>query len=198
MADSVVSRRRAKGCSGPRCSSDERRTCDFFVVPTATFRVLHVFVVLSHARRRILHVNVTACPTAEWVARQLVEAFPGTKPIPRFLIHDGDGSYGWEFRRALKMLGIEPMRTAPKSPWQNCYVERVTGTLRRECTDHVIAFGERHLRRVLTEYVAYYNESRPHQSLDGNAPVPRRVEPVGEIIATPVLGGLHHRYSRAA
>ncbi|MEM7310459.1 MAG: integrase core domain-containing protein [Planctomycetota bacterium] len=177
---------------------DVTAACDFFVAPTATFRLLYVFVVVSHARRRIVHVNVTAHPTAEWVARQLAQAFPGTEPIPQFPVHDGDGSYGWEFRRALKMLGIDPLRTAPKSPWQNCYVERVIGTLRRECTDHVIAFGESHLRRVLTEYVAYYNEARPHQSLEGNAPQPRDVEAVGELVAAPVLGGLHHRYSRAA
>ena len=119
---------------------DVAAACDFFVVPTATFKVRYVFVVLSHARRRILHVNVTAHPTAEWVARQLVEAFPGTEPIPRFLVHDGDGSYGTEFTRALTTLGIEPLRIAPRSPWQNCYAERVIGTLCRECTDHVIAF----------------------------------------------------------
>ncbi|MEM7311172.1 MAG: integrase core domain-containing protein [Planctomycetota bacterium] len=113
-------------------------------------------------------------------------------------IHDGDGSYGWEFRRALKVLGTEPLLTAPRSPWPKCYVERVIGSLRRECTDHVIAFGENHLRRLLTEYVAYYNAARPHQSLDGNSPEPRGVEAVGEIVAAPVLGGLHHRYSRVA
>ena len=139
--------------------------CDFFVVPTATFKVLYVFVVLSHARRRILHVNVTEHPTAAWTARQLLEAFPGD--VPRVLLRDRDSIYGWEFERMVNALGIRQIRSAPRSPWQNGFCERVIGTLRRECTDHVILFGRRHLLRTLREYVEYYNESRPHQSLDG-------------------------------
>ena len=175
---------------------DVTAACDFFVVPTATFKVLYVFMVMSHARRQILHINVTEHPSAAWTARQLLEAFPGE--VPKLLLRDRDCIYGWEFQRMVKALGIKDIRSAPRSPWQNAFVERVIGTLRRECTDHVIPFGRRHLLGVLREYVEYYNEARPHQSLNRNAPLPRDVEPVGEICAKPVLGGLHHRYFRAA
>jgi transposase InsO family protein len=173
---------------------DVTAACDFFVVPTATFKLLYVFVVLSHARRQILHINVTDHPSAAWTARQIVEAFPGD--VPRLLLRDR--IYGWEFEQMVKSLKIREIRSAPRSPWQNACCERVIGALRRECTDHVIPPGRRHLLRVLREYVEYYNESRPHQSLDRNSPVPRRVEAVGEVCARPMLGGLHHRYFRAA
>jgi transposase InsO family protein len=176
----------------------ETAACDFFVVPMVTFQRLFCFVVMSLDRRRILHINVTKHPTAEWTAQQLVEAFPGDRWMPRFLQRDRDGIYGWAFRRKVTALGIEELVSAPRSPWQNAYVERVIGSIRRECTDHIIPMGEKHLVRTLREYVEYYNDSRTHQSLDGNAPTPRAVERVGEIVATPVLGGLHHRYSRAA
>ncbi len=176
---------------------DVTAACDFFVVPTLTFKMLYVFVVLSHDRRRILNVNVTVHPTAQWTARQLREAFPFE--APRFLLRDQDGIYrGWEFKQMIDALQLEELVTAKASPWQNCYVERVIGTLRRECTDHVIPFGETHLLKTLVEYVGYYNESRTHQSLNGDSPIGRCVERKGEIVATPVLGGLHHRYSRAA
>jgi transposase InsO family protein len=175
----------------------ETAACDFFTVPTATFKVLYCFVVLSLDRRRILHVNVTSHPTAVWTARQLLEAFPVDR-APRFLMRDRDSIYGWEFARAIRSLGINEVISAPRSPWQNPFVERVIGSVRRECTDHIIPMGESHLRRVLSEYVAYYNESRTHQSLGGNTPEPRSVQSVGQVIAEPVLGGLHHRYSRAA
>ena len=175
---------------------DVTAACDFFVVPTATFKVLYVFVVLSHARREILHVNVTEHPTAAWTARQILEAFPGE--VPRLLLYDRDGIYGWEFNRMVDALKIHQIRSAPRSPWQNPFVERVNGSIRRDCTDHVIPFGRQHLLRVMREYVEYYNRSRPHQSLDRNSPIPRRVETVGEVCARPVLGGLHHRYFRAA
>ena len=171
--------------------------CDFFTVPTATFKVLYVFVVLSHDRRRIEHINVTAHPTAEWTARQIIEAFPhGTEP--RFLHRDRDAIFGERFRDTVKALGITEVISAKKSPWQNCYAERVIGSIRRECTDQIIALGERHLLGVLNEYVEYYNEARTHLSLEGNSPEQRQVEVDGDIAATPVLGGLHHRYSRAA
>lgn len=176
----------------------ETAACDFFVVPTVTFQRLFCFVVMSLDRRRILHINVTKHPTAEWTAQQVVEAFPGHRWMPRFLQRDRDGIYGWAFRRKVTALGIEELVSAPRSPWQNAYVERVIGSIRRECTDHIIPMGETHLLRTLREYVEYYNNSRTHQSLDGNAPTPRVVECVGKIVATPVLGGLHHRYSRAA
>lgn len=175
---------------------DVTAACDFFVVPTATFKVLYVLVVLSHARRQILHVNVTEHPTAAWTARQILEAFPGQ--VPRLLLHDRDGIYGWEFDRMVEALKIRQIRSAPRSPWQNPFVERVIGSIRRECTDHIIPFGRRHLLRTLREYIEHYNESRPHQSLDRNSPVPREVEALGEVCAKPVLGGLHHRYFRAA
>jgi len=176
---------------------DVTAACDFFVVPTLTFTLLYGFVVLSHDRRRILHVNVTDSPTAEWTAQQMVEACPGDHGL-RYLIRDGDRIYGEAFTRKLKALELEPMQTAYRSPWQNCYVERLIGSIRRECLNHVIALNEQHLLKVLVEYAAYYNESRTHQSLDGNAPLPRSVEREGEVFAMPVLGGLHHRYSRAA
>ena len=175
---------------------DVTAACDFFVVPTATFKVLYVFVILSHARRQIIHINVTEHPSAEWTARQLLEAFP--MGVPRLLLRDRDAIYGWEFKRMVKALGMKEIKSAPRSPWQNAFVERAIGTLRRECTDHVIPFGRRHLLRTLLEYVEYYNESRPHQSLDRNSPAPREVESIGEVTAKPVLGGLHHRYFRAA
>ena len=171
--------------------------CDFFTVPSATFKVLYVFVVLSHDRRRILHVNVTRHPTSEWTAQQIREAFPCGEEL-HFLHRDRDSIYGDTFRRAVRSLGIEEVISTKKSPWQNCFVERVIGSIRRECTDHMIPMSERHLLRVLREYVAYYNGSRTHLSLEGNAPEPRRVERAGDIVSEPVLGGLHHRYRRAA
>ncbi len=175
--------------------------CDFFVVPTIVFRLLYVFVVLSHDRRRIIHVAVTAHPTAAWTARQLVEAFPGDGTEPRFLLRDNDCIYGEDFTRMVKAMAIEQIRTAFRSPWENPYVERVIGTIRRDCTDHVLVLGERHLLAVLREFVEqYYNTSRTHLSLDGNAPIARSRAPIpaAELLATPVLGGLHHRYTAAA
>ena len=175
----------------------ESAACDFFVVPTLTFDLLFCFVVLSHDRRRILHINVTANPTAIWTARQLTEAFPFDSK-PKYLHRDRDSIFGWEFQRCVESLGIEQIVSAARSPWQNAFVERVIGTIRRECTDHIVPLSEAHLRRVLREYIDYYNESRTHQSLDGNAPEPRDVALVGDVVGAPVLGGLHHRYSRAA
>jgi transposase InsO family protein len=173
--------------------------CDFFVVPTLTFKALYCFVVLSHDRRRILHINVTHHPTDEWTARQLLEAFPGDGLLPKYLHRDRDAIYGSAFRRAMSILGIAEVISAKKSPWQNPFAERVIGSIRRECTDHIIALGERHLVRVLQSYVTYYNESRPHLSLDRNSPLPRAVDNgTGEIVAVPHLGGLHHRYARVA
>jgi len=179
---------------------DATAACDFFVVPTITFRLLFVFVVLSHDRRHILHVNVTSHPTPEWTARQLIEAFPGDELMPRFLIHDRDTNYGEPVSRCCKMLRLREILTACRSPWQNAYAERVIGTIRRECLDHMIVMGEGHCRRMLTAYARYYNEARPHQSLDGNSPTPRWVErpATGRVVAVPKLGGLHHRYRRAA
>ncbi len=173
--------------------------CDFFVVPSLTFKPLYCFVVLSHDRRKIVHMNVTRHPTDEWTAQQIVEAFPGDGGVPRYLHRDRDSTYGRMFRKKMAALGIEEVISARKSPWQNPFAERVIGSIRRECTDHIVALGERHLSRVLQRYSTYYNESRPHLSLDRNSPQPRSVEHgVGHVVATPHLGGLHHRYARAA
>jgi transposase InsO family protein len=174
--------------------------CDFFAVPTATFRMLFCFVILSHDRRKIVHFNVTSAPTAEWTARQLAAAFPGDGTEPKYLLRDRDSIYDERFRRQVKAMGIEEVVSAPRSPWQNPFAERVIGTLRRDCLDHVIVLGERHLLAILRKYVSYYHEARPHSSLDGNLPIPREVEPPpnGRVVAEPVLGGLHHRYRRAA
>jgi len=172
---------------------------DFFTVPSATFRILFCFVVLRHDRRIILHFNVTANPTAAWTAQQVVEAFPDDT-APRYMIRDRDGIYGHQFKNRIKHMGIEEVVTAPRSPWQNPYVERLIGSIRRECLNHVIVLNERHLRRILTSYFAYYHESRAHLSLECNAPVPRRIEhpSEGRVISIPQVGGLHHRYRRAA
>ena len=172
---------------------------DFFTVATATFRVIYVFLVLDNARRRILHFNVTEKPNAIWTGQQIAEAFPWGS-APKYLIRDGDGIYGLEFDRRVDAIGIEQVRIAPRSPWQNPYVERVIGSIRRECLDHVIIFNERHLRRVLKEYIDYYHRSRTHLGLEKDCPEVRAVEPpgVGPIRSEPVLGGLHHRYFRRA
>ena len=177
----------------------EIAACDFFVVPTATFRLLYCFVILSHDRRRVLHFNVTVNPTALWTAQQVSEAFPFDS-APKYLLRDNDSIYGEVFQQRVKSLGIEEVRTAYRSPWQNAYVERVIGSIRRECLDHVIIMNERHLKRLLTEYFEYYNGHRAHQGLDGDVPLGRGREPpeLGEVVSIPFLGGLHHRYSRVA
>jgi transposase InsO family protein len=172
---------------------------DFFVVPTVRFQLLYGFVVLRHDRRLVAHFNVTAHPTARWTGQQVIEAFPFDES-PRFLIRDRDGIYGHDFRERLKHMGIEEVVIAYRSPWQSPYVERLIGSIRRECLDRVIVFNAAHLIRILTAYFEYYHESRAHLSLDRNAPVPRRVEhpSEGKVIAIPQVGGLHHRYTRAA
>ncbi len=172
---------------------------DFFTVPTATFRILFAFVVLRHDRRMVVHFNATANPTAAWTAQQITEAFPD-ETAPRFLIRDRDGIYGQAFQQRIRNMGIEEVVTAPRSPWQNPYVERLLGSIRRECLNHVIVLNERHLLRILRSYFAYYHESRTHLSLDRNSPIQREVEPpeCGKVIAIPQVGGLHHRYCRAA
>ena len=172
---------------------------DFFTVPTATFRILYVFIVLSHARRTVLHFNVTEHPTAQWAAQQIIEAFP-FETIPRYLLRDRDSIYGSEFRRRVARMGIEQVCTAPRSPWQNPYVERLIGSVRRECLNHLIIWNESHLRRIVQNYLAYYHGSRTHLSLNKDTPEGRVQESagVGKIRAIPVVGGLHHRYTRQA
>jgi putative transposase len=172
---------------------------DFFVVPTVLFRVLFVFVVLAHDRRRVLHVNVTEAPTAQWTAQQLAEAFPW-ETAPRYLLRDRDGVYGAVFASRAHALGIQEVTIAPRSPWQNPYVERLIGTLRRDCLDHIVVLNENHLRRLLRDYLLYYHHARTHLSLDKDAPEPRLVEhpDQGGIVEIPMVGGLHHRYTRRA
>ena len=172
---------------------------DFFTVPTATFRVLFVLVVLSHGRRRLRHFNITEHPTAEWTARQLIEAC-GPEDSPRYLIRDRDQVYGERFSRQAKMLDIRQTVIAPRSPWQNAYAERVIGSIRRECLDHIVVIGERHLRGILSNYVDYYNETRTHLALAKDAPEPRSAQAPsqGRVVEVPRVGGLHHEYLRRA
>jgi putative transposase len=172
---------------------------DMFVVVTATFRLLYALVVLGHDRRKVIHFGVTENPTQDWLAGQMTEAFPW-ETAPRYLLRDRDASYGQDFRDRVKAMGIEEVVTAPRSPWQNPYVERIIGSIRRECLNHVIIFDESHLRKVLSSYFQYYHKSRTHLSLDKDCPEPRRIHPptAGNIIAFPEVGGLHHRYERRA
>lgn len=168
---------------------------DLFVVPTISFRLLYGLLILGHGRRRILWFGVTAHPTAEWIANQMTEAC-GWEQAPRYLIRDRDGAYGEIFVRRLRSMGIRDRPTSPRSPWQNGYAERLIGSIRRECVDHIIVLGERHLRHVLLSYMKYYNELRTHLSLDKYTPVPRAIGTIGHILCRPVLGGLHHQYVR--
>ena len=167
---------------------------DFFVVPTMFFRVLFVFVILSRDRRRPVHVAV-----AEWLARQLLEAFPWDS-APHYLLRDRDASYGEKFHEATSWLGIREVLTAPQSPWQNAYVERLICSIRRECLYHVIVLNETGLRRILKSYFDYYEQMRTHLSLDKDAPISRPAQrpEIGRIVEIPQVGGLHHRYERIA
>ena len=168
---------------------------DMCVVPTVTFERLFAFLVVGHDRRRLLWVEVIRHPTAEWLARQMTEAFPWAS-APAYLVRDNDRAYGRAFTTRVTAMGIRDRPISPHSPWQNGIAERLIGTLRRECLDHVVVFGERHLRWVLFAYAAYYNETRPHRSLQKDTPLRRAVQRIGEVAAIPVLGGLHHQYVR--
>jgi len=172
---------------------------DFFVVPTVRNQILFVFLILAHHRRRVLHFNVTAYPSAEWTARQIVEAFPWDG-APRFLLRDRDGIYGEYFCRRVRNMGIEQVVIAARSPWQNPYAERLVGSIRRECLDHVIVLNERHLRRTLASYFRYYHRWRTHQGLEMDCPEPREVQSIdrGCVVECTHLGGLHHHYERVA
>jgi putative transposase len=173
---------------------------DFFTVPTARLRVLFVLVILAHHRRRVLHFSVTEHPTAAWTAQQMVNAFP-EETAPAYLLRDRDTVYSQTFRQRLKGMRIREVLTAPHSPWQNPFAERLIGSIRRECLDHVLIVGDRHLRRILTRYFAsYYHRARTHLSLDKDAPDARPIQRpgVGPIMAIPEVGGLHHRYLRRA
>jgi transposase InsO family protein len=169
---------------------------DFFTVPTVRMRVLFVFLVVEHERRKVLHFAVSKHPTAEWAGQQMVEAF-ADRDVPRYLIRDRDGSYGHEFRRRIRSLGMKEVITAARSPWQNAFAERLIGSIRRECLDHVVVINQRHLTRLLKKYFVYYHCSRTHLALAKDAPEPGAVMNRGRIVAIPQVGGLHHRYERA-
>ena len=168
---------------------------DLFVVPTIGFRLLYGLVIVRLARRLLVWTAVTTNPTAEWIARQITEAFPWGA-APKHLIRDRDRVYSAVFRRRLQAMGIRDHPIAPRSPWQNPYAERLIGTVRRECLDHVVVLGQAHLRRILQSYAAYYNQARTHRSLRKDCPIHRPIQALGTIFSAPVLGGLHHHYAR--
>jgi transposase InsO family protein len=178
-----------------RNHADGIAAMDLFVVPTISFRLLFGLLILRHDRRRILWAGATGHPTAEWITRQLTEAC-GWEQAPQYLIRDRDRAYGEVVTRRLRALGIRDRPTSPRSPWQNAYVERLIGSVRRECVDHVVVLGERHLRHLLLSYKTYYNETRTHLSLNKDAPSRRAVQAAGLIFCQPILGGLHHQYGR--
>jgi transposase InsO family protein len=203
VAQSTVSRYMARGGRPPsqswktflRNHAHTIAAIDLCIVPTVTFERLFAFLIVGHDRRRLLWIEVTRHPTAEWLARQITEAFPWAT-APKYLIRDNDGAYGHVFTGRVRAMGIRDQPISPGSPWQNGIAERLIGTLRRECLDHVVVFGERHLRCVLSAYATYYNQTRPHRSLQKNAPLRRAIQRIGEIAAMPILGGLHHQYVR--
>jgi transposase InsO family protein len=168
---------------------------DFLIVPTVGFRLLFVLVILRHERRRLISLSVTAHPTAEWIAQQVTEAFPWDE-APDYMIRDRDASYGQAVTKRLAAMGIRDHPIAPRSPWQNGHAERLIGSIRRECLDHVVVIGEAHLRRILAAYTGYYNELRTHLSLGKDAPSNRPIRRLGKLAARPILGGLHHQYCR--
>ena len=168
---------------------------DLFVVPTFGFDLLYAFVIIRLDRRDLVWINVTTNPTAEWIARQLTEAFSWNNS-PRYLIRDRDRIYGSIVTRRVRTMGIRDKPTAPASPWQNGFAERLIGSIWLECVDNIVVLGEAHLRRVLRSYACYYNDVRTHRSLDKDAPVSRPVQRTGIITSHPILGGLHHHYVR--
>ena len=172
---------------------------DFFVVPTVTFRLLYVFIVITHERRKIVHFNITQIPTAAWTAQQVINAFP-YDTAPKYLLRDRDSIYGSVFVQRVKGMGMKQKLISPRSPWQSPYIERLIGSVRRECLDHVIVLNEGQLRQVLTSYFQYYHEVRPHRSLEHDSPIPRPLQSPerGKVIEMPLLGGLHHHYLRQA
>ena len=203
VAQSTVSKYMVRGRRPPsqswktflRNQADAIAAIDLFMVPTVTFDLLYAFLVVGRGRRQLLWLDVTRYPTAQWLARQMTEAFPWAS-APTYLVRDNDRAYGQVFTARVAAMGIRDRPISPGSPWQNGIAERLIGTLRRECLDHVIVFGERHLRHVLSAYAVYYNQTRPHRSLQKDAPMRRTVQRVGEIMAIPILGGLRHHYVR--
>src|SRR6266700_758013 len=198
VAKYMVKRRRAP-CQGWRTflrnHAPDIAAMDLFVVPTIGFKLLYGFVIIRLDRRDLVWIGVTTNPTAEWVARQITEAFPWDG-APRYLIRDRDRIYGTVVARRLRAMGIRDKPIAPASPWQNCFAERLIGSIRRECLDHIIVLGEQHLRQVLKSYADYYNGVRTHRSLNKDAPVSRPVQRSGVINSRAILGGLHRQYVR--
>jgi transposase InsO family protein len=168
---------------------------DLFVAPTIGFDLLYAFIIVRLARRDLVWINVTPHPTADWIACQITEAFPWSE-APRYLIRDRDRLYGAAVMHRLRAMGIRDKPIAPRSPWQNGFAERLIGTIRRECLDHMLVLGESHLRRILKSYARYYNETRTHRSLEKDAPLSRPVQRIGRITSHALLGGLHHQYCR--
>lgn len=203
VAQSTVSKHMSRGGRPPsqswktflRNHADAISAVDLCAVRTLSFDLLFVFVVLGYGRRQLLWFEVTRHPTAQWLARQITEAFPWSS-APSYLIRDNDRAYGHVFISRLQTMGIRDRPITPASPWQNGVAERLIGTLRRECLDHMIVLGEAHLRQILSVYAAYYNRLRPHMALQKDAPLRRAVQRIGDVIAIPVLGGLHHQYVR--
>ena len=203
LGQTTVAKYMAKGRRPPslgwktflRNHADAIASMDMFVVPTISFRLLYGLAILLHSRRELLWLGVTSCPDAEWIARQLTEAC-GWRKVPRYLVRDRDGAYGEIFIRRLGAMGIRDRPIAARSPWQNGYAERLIGSIRRECLDHVVVFGERHLRHLLNSYQQYYNEVRTHLSLQKDAPLSRDIRRSGRVLSVPLLGGLHHQYVR--
>ena len=178
-----------------RNHADGIASMDMFVVPTISFRLLYGLLILQHARRELLWLAVTTHPNAQWIAQQLTEAY-GWKETPRYIVRDRDCAYGEAVIRRIGAMGIRDRPTSARSPWQNGYAERLIGSIRRDCLDHVVVFGERHLRHLLSSYQKYYNELRTHLSLQKDAPITRDVRRAGSVLAVPILGGLHHHYIR--
>jgi transposase InsO family protein len=168
---------------------------DLFVVPTIGFDLLYAFIIVRLDRRDLVWINVTQNPTAEWIARQLTEAFPWNE-APRYLIRDHDRIYGEVARRRIRAMGIRDKPITPASPWQNGFAERLIGSIRRECLDHIVIVSEAHLLGILQTYACYYNKIRTHRSLNKDAPALRPVQRVGNIKSHAILGGLHHHYVR--
>src|SRR5712672_1728204 len=201
VAQSSVAKYMVKRCEPPsqgwrtflRNHAPDIAAMDLFVAPTVGFDLLYVLVIIRLERRNLVWINVTSHPTAQWIARQVTEAFPWDE-APRYLIRDRDRVYGAVVTHRLRAMGIRDKPIAPGSPWQNGFAERLIGSIRRECVDHVVVLGEAHLRRILTKYAVYYNEIRTHRSLDKDAPVSRPVQRTGIISSCPILGGLHHQY----
>src|SRR5438045_1777095 len=203
VAQSSVAKYMVKRCGPPsqgwrtflRNHAPDIGAMDLFVVPTIGFDLFYALVIVRLVRRDLVWINVTSHPTAEWIARQITEAFPWDE-APRYLIRGRDQVYGAAATRRLRTMGIRDKPIAPGSPWQNGFAERLIGSIRRECVDHVVVLGEAHLRRILTKYAAYYNELRTHRSLNKDAAIHRAIQQVGGIVSAPVLGGLHHHYCR--